>query len=240
MLTALVLVILGYVAGSIPTGYWLVRALKGTDVRTVGSGSTGATNVLRAAGRGAAAFVLLVDALKGLVPVWMAIYLDARATFSTLPLGDWHLIPPAVAIAAIVGHSRSVFLKFQGGKSAATGLGVILAFNPAAGAVTFLLWVALVWVTRYVSVASIFVSWVCALIMYAWHSPPSYVACCLVGAAYVTYRHKSNIQRLLAGTEPRVGQKDTPAADCQTTTAAGASFGSSTEHAESTCRSEPP
>jgi glycerol-3-phosphate acyltransferase PlsY len=240
MLTALGLIILGYVAGSIPTGYWLVKALKGIDVRTVGSGSTGATNVLRAAGKGAAAFVLLVDALKGFLPVWLAMFLDARAAFSGLSLADWHLIPPAVAIAAIAGHSRSMFLKFQGGKSAATGLGVILALNPAAGAVTFLLWAALVWITRYVSVASIAVPWVCALLMYVWHSPPSYVACCLLGAAYVTYRHKSNIQRLLAGTELRIGHKDTSPVSSAATTAAGASAGSSADRAESSCRTEPP
>src|SRR5215813_1781309 len=119
MAYALGLIILGYLMGSLPTGYWLVKALKGIDVRTVGSGSTGATNVLRAAGKGAAAFVLLVDAAKGYLPVWLSIYLESQGLLSGTPLPDLHLIPPAVALAALVGHSKSLFLKFQGGKSAA-------------------------------------------------------------------------------------------------------------------------
>lgn len=212
MLTALGLIMLGYLMGSIPTGYWLVKALKGVDVRTIGSGSTGATNVLRAAGMPAAVLVLLLDAAKGFAPVWLAIYLQGKGALSGFPLLHWQPAPPAVALAALVGHSKSVFLGFQGGKSAATGLGVLLALNPHVAVITFLLWAAVVWLTRFVSLASILAVWACALFMVIWQSPAAYVACCLLGAAYVTYRHKSNIQRLAAGKESRLGEKPGQAA----------------------------
>ncbi len=206
MAYALGLIILGYLMGSIPTGYWLVKALKGIDVRTVGSGSTGATNVLRAAGKGAAAVVLFIDAAKGFVPVWLSIYLEGQGLLSGTPMPELHLIPPAVMLAALVGHSKSIFLKFQGGKSAATGLGVIFALDALAAAITFAIWGALVYLTRIVSQSSIVAVWACALLMVAFHDPPSYVGCCVIGAALVTLRHKANIQRLLAGTEPRIGR----------------------------------
>lgn len=248
MITLLALVVVGYLLGSIPTGYWLVKALKGTDVRQTGSGSTGATNVLRAAGRGAAAFVLLVDVAKGWLPVWLAIQLDSvlgtallqrqQASLPAYPMPEsielWYfaspyagLTPPLVATAALIGHSKSIFLRFTGGKSAATGLGTLIALEPLAAALTFVWWCATLAVTRFVSIASISAGWVCAVLMALFHAPLAYVGYCVAGAAFVTFRHKSNIERLLAGVEPRLGEdkRQESAATDESTAQAGATTG---------------
>lgn len=207
MLTAVGLLVLGYVLGSVPTGYWLVKATKGVDIRTVGSGSTGATNVFRAAGRGAAGFVLFADAAKGCLPVWLAMFVESQGCLSDVFWSELQLVPPAVAVCVLVGHSRSIFLGFQGGKSAATGLGTLFALQPYAGLLSFGLWAALVWLTRFVSLASIIACWVSGVLTFFLGAPLSYVGYCFLGAVYVTVRHKSNIKRLLTGTELKVGEK---------------------------------
>lgn len=127
LLWAAALIVLAYVAGSLPTGYWM-GLTKGIDIRTVGSGSTGATNVLRSVGKKEALVVFVVDIAKGYLPVWWAMTLEP-SLWSSLGLPPY-TIPVAVAVMAVVGHSRSIFLNFTGGKSAATGLGTCLALNP--------------------------------------------------------------------------------------------------------------
>jgi acyl phosphate:glycerol-3-phosphate acyltransferase len=206
MLVALGLVLFGYLLGSIPTGYWLVKALKGIDVRTIGSGSTGATNVLRSAGKGAAALVLLFDVFKGWLPVWVAQYAESQIGWS-VPLADYHILPTVCGLAAMIGHSKSVFLKFQGGKSAATALGTVIGCQPLAGVCVFALWIFLVWSTRFVSVASITAGLSSPVFMFVFHAPIAYVIYCAIGALYVLARHRANIQRLMARTEPKLGQK---------------------------------
>ncbi|MBI4532943.1 MAG: glycerol-3-phosphate 1-O-acyltransferase PlsY [Candidatus Melainabacteria bacterium] len=207
MLTVVGLLVLGYLVGSVPTGYWLVKAIKGIDIRTCGSGSTGATNVLRAAGRGAAGFVLFVDALKGYFPVWLAMSVESQGALANMPLSHLHLVPPAVAVCSLVGHSRSIFLGFQGGKSAATGLGTLCALQPYSAILSFGLWWVVVWLTRFVSLASIVACWVSGVLTLLFGSPLSYVGYCFIGAVYITLRHKLNIKRLLTGTETRIGEK---------------------------------
>lgn len=207
MLTLLALIAFAYLAGSIPTGYWLVRALKGIDVRTLGSGSTGATNVLRAAGRRAAAFVLFFDAFKGWAPTALAMHLQASQPLADLPGASLLLIPPVVAAAALVGHSKSIFLGFQGGKSAATGLGIIVALNWAGGLTTFVLWILVLAAFRYVSLASLAAAWACPLLVHFFGGAPSYSLFCLLAGLYVTLRHRANIGRLIKGNEPRLGEK---------------------------------
>lgn len=207
MVSALAIIICGYLMGSIPTGYWLVKALKGIDIRTFGSGSTGATNVWRCAGKAAGLSVFAADVLKGYIPVALAVYLDSFL-YST----DWsfvyaHLIPAIVAGAALVGHSRSIFLKFQGGKSAATGLGTLLALSPLGGLCTFLTWGLVVKTTRWVSLASILGVGSCPLWFWLFGAPLPSIGYCVFGFIYVTYRHKANIKRMLNGTEPKVGDK---------------------------------
>ncbi len=115
-------VILAYLIGSFPTGYILVKALKGMDIREVGSGSTGATNVKRVLGTKAYVFVMFVDAMKGVLPVLAAKYVDSKIGI----LSEIHLLPVLVSVAVIMGHSKSIFLKFTGGKSVASGVGTIM------------------------------------------------------------------------------------------------------------------
>ena len=204
---AFVLILFAYLLGSIPTGYWLVKAFKGIDLRTVGSCSTGATNVLRVAGKGPAAIVFLVDVGKGILPVCLAVYVLNHYCMTVMTSSFMAWLPFAVAAAAIIGHSKSIFLKFQGGKSAATGLGTMIAMNPAAAACAFAVFLGVMFFARIVSLATMTAVLSSAIFMYLFGGHVSYIIYCLLGAAYVIYRHKANIKRLLSGTEPRLGQK---------------------------------
>lgn len=207
MVSALLLIICAYVAGSIPTGYWLVKVAKGVDVRTLGSGSTGATNVWRAAGPAAGVFTFFFDTAKGYIPVALSVYLDTHGFDKEWSFAYPHLIPSIVAAAALVGHSRSIFLKFQGGKSAATGLGTLLALSPLGGLCTFITWMAIVKLSGYISLASILGVGSCPFWFYVFGAPWAAVGYCVFGFIYVTYRHKANIQRMLKGTEPKITDK---------------------------------
>lgn len=203
----LALLLIGaYLLGSIPTGYWIGKA-KGIDITKMGSGSTGATNVWRCVGKVEGLMVLVIDLLKGYLPVLYAIHLDQGDQAAQWTFGMAHLVPVAVATIAIVGHSRSIFLGFKGGKSAATGLGTMLAFNPAVGGLTFATWMVIVLCTKIVSLASISAAVLNVVFMWALHNPPAYVLYALIGCIYVVVRHKSNIQRLMAGTEAKLGDK---------------------------------
>ncbi len=202
--TLILLVVFSYLVGSVPTGYWLVKWLKGIDIRQHGSGSTGATNVWRCVGKIPGVSVFFFDLLKGFLPVQVAILLAHY-----LPhLSDPHaLMPIFAATGALVGHSKSIFLNFQGGKSAATGLGTLLALKPFVSIETFLTWLVVLSVTKIVSISSILAVASCGFYMFLAKAPVIYVVYCILGFVYVTYRHKSNIERLLNGTEPRLGQK---------------------------------
>lgn len=203
---AIGIVVLAYLLGSIPTGFWLVKALKGIDIRTIGSGSTGATNVLRAAGKGAGIFTLVFDVIKGYVPVALAVALE-DSVWSTLPFNYPHLIPALVAITAIVGHSKSIFLGFGGGKSAATTLGTLYGLNPLVATCTFGTWIFIVATTKIVSLASIIAAIACPGFFYMFKAPLAVQIFSLVAAFYVVIRHRSNIKRLLEGTESKIGDK---------------------------------
>lgn len=203
----IVAILAAYIVGSIPTGYWLAKMLKGIDIRTVGSGSTGATNVWRCVGKGAGIAVFVIDVLKGYAPVAAAIYLESTVPEGAQFGGSWHPLPAICALITLVGHSKSIFLGFQGGKSAATGLGTIVALNPIASLCTFAVWITIVVTTRIVSIASIIGVAANALFLYLFHSPPSYVVYGVCAFIYITWRHKSNIKRLMEGTEQRLGEK---------------------------------
>ncbi|WP_421658260.1 glycerol-3-phosphate 1-O-acyltransferase PlsY [Leptothermofonsia sp. ETS-13] len=207
------LLVIAYLLGSIPTGYWAGRLLKGVDIREYGSRSTGATNVLRTLGKGPAAVVLLVDILKGAA----AIALVQR--FYALDIVK-PLIPPAVAatawmpwmitiagILALLGHSKSIFLNFTGGKSVATSLGILLTMNWMVGAGTLLVFLIVLAISRIVSLSSIAGAIAVCGLMVLFVQPVPYVLFAFVGGLYVIFRHRANLQRLLAGTEPRLGQK---------------------------------
>lgn len=201
-----------YLCGSIPTGYWLGKLLSGIDVRDYGSKSTGATNVLRTLGKGPAAATLLADTLKGIVAVTLAGRVYSLASVVALtPAGiDPNALRPwamaGAAILAVIGHSRSIWIDFQGGKSAATGLGVLLAMSWQVGLGVAMAFGVVLAVTRIVSLSSIFAAIIAILLMVLLHQPLAFLVMAIAGAAYVIARHRTNIQRLLAGAEPRIGQ----------------------------------
>lgn len=195
------IVAVAYLLGSIPFGYLIVRATEGADVRTGGSGGTGATNVSRRAGKGAGVLTLLLDAAKGTVAVLLARLLI------TPDFGiNWWVA--AAGLAAVVGHIFPVWLKFRGGKGVATGLGVFVMLAPAATLCAALLFFAVVWTTRYVSLGS--VAAVAAFPVCVWlidrfvnHSSQfaPLLATSLLGGALIIFMHRANIGRLLRGTE---------------------------------------
>jgi glycerol-3-phosphate acyltransferase PlsY len=204
ILWAVGLIVLAYVAGSIPTGYWL-GLTKGMDIRTVGSGSTGATNVLRSIGKKEALVVFIVDIAKGYLPVLWAMTLEP-SRWSRLGLPSC-TIPVTVALMAVLGHGRSIFLKFKGGKSAATGLGTCLALNPPAAGIIFAAWIVVLAISKIVSLASISASVAAPFAFYFCGSPPAIIGFSVVGSLYVIIRHRANLQRLMNRTEPRIGKK---------------------------------
>ncbi|OKH24899.1 acyl-phosphate glycerol 3-phosphate acyltransferase [Hydrococcus rivularis NIES-593] len=201
------LTIVAYLFGSIPTGYLAGRYLKGIDIREHGSGSTGATNVLRTLGKGAGIAVLLIDLLKGAIAVALVDLFYAVYPTEILPANWQPWLIVATGLAAIFGHSKSIFLNFSGGKSVATGLGILLVMNPvvALGALaSFLIVLAL---SRIVSLSSIGSAIAVNILMIFLKQPLPYILFAAIAGIYVIVRHRSNISRLLAGTEPRIGQK---------------------------------
>lgn len=201
-----------YLLGSIPPGYWAGRWLKDIDIREHGSGSTGATNVLRTVGKAPALVVLLVDVLKGAVAIvavhWFYAFAKVLALLpATIETTLW--LPWVVTLAgmaALLGHSKSVFLSFTGGKSVATSLGVLLAINWMVGLGTLAVFALVLAVSRIVSLSSIAGAIAVSGFMLLAHQPLPYILFGLLGGLYVLLRHRSNIQRLLTGSEPRLGQ----------------------------------
>ncbi|BCL36309.1 glycerol-3-phosphate 1-O-acyltransferase PlsY [Nostoc sp. MS1] len=206
-------VFVAYLLGSFPTGYIAVKQLKGIDIREVGSGSTGATNVLRTLGKGPGAFVLGLDCLKGVLAIALVYYLFNFAASqnlipATVNVQLWQpWLVTIVGIAAILGHSKSIFLGFTGGKSVATSLGILLAMNWQVGLATFGVFAVVVAISRIVSLSSIAGAIAVPLVMVLLHQPLPYILFGIAGGLYVILRHRSNIERLLAGTEPKIGQK---------------------------------
>lgn len=191
-------VILGaYLIGSIPTGYIIVKLATGQDIRTIGSGSTGATNVKRVMGKKWFFITLLLDAFKGALPVVLAYFLCNNFT-------DIGLLPVLAAVAVILGHSKSVFLKFTGGKSVASGVGTILALNIWVGLIIAAIWGVITYTSKYVSLGSIIALAISPVLMYLFRQPVAYIVYCAVGALYIIWLHRSNIQRLIKGEENKV------------------------------------
>ena len=191
-MTTALLVLAGYLAGSLPFGYWLVRVAKGVDVRTLGSGNIGATNVWRTYGWRFGAPVILLDVAKGFVPTLVAVIAATDA------------VAIAVGAAAMAGHARPLFLRFeQGGKMVATGGGVFFALAPLGSFTTLVVWIAVFLVARYVSAASVTAAAVIPAAMYITGEPLSVVAFSAVAGAVIIYLHRANLRRLRAGTESR-------------------------------------
>jgi glycerol-3-phosphate acyltransferase PlsY len=190
--------LLAYLLGSIPFGYLIVRWQKGIDVRNTGSGSIGATNVMRNLGALGFAATFILDFAKGLGAVVLA---------SKLTGGDPRWIA-AAAVAAILGHCYPVWLKFRGGKGVATGVGVFIALAPAQVAIVLGIFVMVVAIWRYISLGSIVATAAFPVLSYFMkHAPLPIVLGAAGGAVIIISRHHENIRRLLKGTENRVGRK---------------------------------
>ncbi len=191
----LIFIILSYLCGSISSAILVCKAAGLPDPRTQGSGNPGATNVLRVGGKGLAAIVLLLDALKGLIPVVLAKLFISNE----LALGF-------VAFAAVLGHMYPVFFKFQGGKGVATYIGVLFGVHWTLGLVFLVTWLVVAAIFRYSSLAAL-VATVAAPFSAFWLVGSYYFAPLLLAAALVLYRHQGNIARLMNRTEPKIGKK---------------------------------
>ncbi|MBE9249891.1 glycerol-3-phosphate 1-O-acyltransferase PlsY [Dolichospermum sp. LEGE 00240] len=208
-----VVVLLAYLCGSFPTGYLAGKLLKGIDIREVGSGSTGATNVLRTLGKVPGAFVLLIDALKGVLAINLGCALfniaySQNLIPSTVNPEIWQpYLVTLVGLAALLGHSKSIFLGFTGGKSVASGVGILLAINWQVGLSTLGVFAVVIAISRIVSLSSISGAVAVSIFMVIFHQPLAYILLGITGGLYVIIRHRTNIERLIAGTEPKIGQK---------------------------------
>ncbi|MFC1571675.1 glycerol-3-phosphate 1-O-acyltransferase PlsY [Candidatus Margulisiibacteriota bacterium] len=191
----LVIFIASYLIGSIPFGYLIARLWK-IDIRQAGSGNIGATNVLRTLGPIPGSIVFTLDLLKGALPIFLA----QRIT------SDPRLIILA-GLCVIIGHMFSVFMKFKGGKGAATGLGVLLGIAPDIFLGAVILTALIIGLTRYVSVASIIMSILITAAFYFLNRPLPYTIVAATVAVLVIIRHGPNIKRLISGTEPKIGDK---------------------------------
>ena len=194
--TALLLLAIGYLLGSMPNGYLAGRWLKGIDLRQCGSGSTGATNVLRNVGKGPALVVFLLDVGKGALAVLLA---------KSFGLNDW--VQVLAGLAALAGHIWPVWLGWKGGKAVATGLGMFLGLAWPVGLACFGLFMAVISLSRIVSLSSVVAAIGLPVLMVISGSSSAYVMVSLVASVLVLWRHRSNIERLIAGTEPRIGAK---------------------------------
>ena len=219
VLAYIIVAVAAYLLGSIPTGFLVAKA-KGIDIRSVGSGNIGATNAMRVLGKPAGILVLLADAAKGFGACFLGVLiyncyfnrfsgLHSTSDFIPLPLqeGMEHFAVIA-GIFAVLGHNYTCWLKFKGGKGIATTAGVYLALAPWALLVGLVVFIFVVALTKYVSVGSIAAA--IALPATVWIMSSQNLFLCLVTTALgalAIYKHKSNIQRLMAGTENRLGKK---------------------------------
>jgi glycerol-3-phosphate acyltransferase PlsY len=204
VLVYIVTAVAAYLLGSIPTGYLVARA-KGIDIRAVGSGNIGAANVFRILGKPAGILVLVVDGLKGYAACsWLVDFVVQP--FAVAP-DKIECLKIVAGICAVLGHNFTCWLKFKGGKGIATSAGVYFALAPLAAGIALVTWIVTAILTRYVSIASIAAA--VALPAAVWLTPNSVVLRIVTTALglLAIYKHKSNIQRLLNGTERRVGQK---------------------------------
>jgi glycerol-3-phosphate acyltransferase PlsY len=204
----LLIAAVSYLLGSIPVGYLLVRIFRHEDIRSVGSGNIGATNVLRSGGKGLGAATFLLDMLKGCSAVWLGGYLGSLL----LPEMPHRSAQALAALLAVLGHMFPVWLKFRGGKGVATGFGVFLVAAPLAALSAISVFALVLALSRYVSLASILGA--ASFPPFAWllvkgDRPVFYITVQCAVALLIIIKHHQNIRRLIAGTESRFGAKKT-------------------------------
>jgi len=196
LLSSLLLLAVGYLLGSMPNGYLAGRWLKGIDLRQCGSGSTGATNVLRNVGKAPALVVFLLDVGKGALAVLLA---------KSFGLNDW--VQVLAGLAALAGHIWPVWLGWKGGKAVATGLGMFLGLAWPVGLACFGLFMAVISISRIVSLSSVVAAIGLPVLMVLAGANGASISVSGLASVMVLWRHRSNIERLIAGTEPRIGAK---------------------------------
>ena len=195
----LLILFFGYLFGSFPSGYLAGRIAKGIDIRSLGSGSTGATNVLRHIGKRAAIIVFLLDVFKGVLSILLAKYL--------LLNDSWQV---AIGLSTLIGHIWPVWLNWKGGKAVATGLGIFLGLSWQVGLATLGVFIIMITLFRIVSLASVSASLALPLIMFLSFSSSNislpFLIVSLLAMILVIWRHRENIVRLIRGKEPTIGQ----------------------------------
>ena len=194
----LLILFLGYLFGSFPSGYLAGRIAKGIDIRSLGSGSTGATNVLRHIGKRAAIAVFTIDVLKGVISILLAKYF--------LLNDSWQV---AVGLSTLIGHIWPVWLNWRGGKAVATGLGIFLGLSWQVGLATLGVFILMITLFRIVSLASVIASFALPLIMFLSFDNSEislpFLVISLLAMTLVVWRHRENIVRLIKGKEPKIG-----------------------------------
>jgi glycerol-3-phosphate acyltransferase PlsY len=206
ILPCLLIIVVAYLLGSVPSGYVLVRIFRHQDIRQSGSGNIGATNVLRSGGKGLAAATFLMDMLKGCAAVWLGGVIGHLLASGAAPDNMRAL----AALFAVLGHIFPVWLGFKGGKGVATGFGVFLVAAPLAALAAISVFIVVLALSRYVSLASILGA--ASFPLFAWwlgygDRLPFFIAVQVAVALLLTVKHHQNIRRLLAGTESRLGAK---------------------------------
>ena len=197
-MTAWIGVALGFLIGAFPTSYVVVKWRIGKDIRTMGSGNPGATNVFRCVGKKEGFVTLFGDMLKGI----LAVVVISHYFYD--PLIDFKTYQLLLGIAAILGHVFTPFLGFKGGKGVATGAGVAIAVYPVNFAIAFIVWLLLLFSLRYMAVASIAAAYCFAVSSYFTRNAPLHVFIGVLAALFITWTHRTNLRRLFKGEEPRV------------------------------------
>jgi acyl phosphate:glycerol-3-phosphate acyltransferase len=189
-----VAIIAAYLIGSIPFALILTRRLTGLDIRCIGSGNLGAANVARVSGIAAGIAVALLDMAKGAAGVMVAAAVSSNSA-----------APAAAGLAAIIGHVYPLWLRFRGGKGVATACGVFAVLTPVAVPPALLIFLVTVWLSGYISLASLMATITLPPLAYALGSPAPAVTAGLAASIIIVFRHRSNVMRLTTGTEPRFG-----------------------------------
>ena len=193
MMELLIACVASYLIGSIPHGLILGKAIWGVDLRKYGSNNIGATNAWRIIGKKAGVSIFLLDMVKGVIGAGLGIFYAGSPLAGVL-----------CGILAVIGHSWSIFLGFKGGKSVSTGLGVLMMLMPKVAFIVFLVWLAVVFVTQYVSLGSIIGAALVPVLAYIFSMPMEYFVFGVLAAVFIIYRHKANIDRLLHGRENKI------------------------------------